>query len=294
MNAFLASLPVGERARIHALTAAATEWLRAWAAPFGVFDPRRFAPTALTMVAAAPWLPEADLWVMSAIPAWIFTIDACLDEGVFRPEERRTRAAHYVAIAAAAPGLGPEPRDPYAAALADLQRRLAERRLGEPLRPYWAHACRRMLAGMIAECEAGDRGEMPDWNTYLRRGLHSIGVPMYLAGAYVLTDDPGLPGGLSALLPMVAESGRAVRLANDLRTADKERAEGNCNALFFAGEEEVRSRCLAAVERMLAAGRRVGPDSPAAVLTERVTRFAVDFYAEHDYHTLADGELERL
>jgi len=117
---------------------------------------------------------------------------------------------------------------------------------------------------------------------------------MYLAGAWVFTGDPCLPGELPRLQRMARDAGRAIRLANDLRTQEKERAEGNCNALFFAPEAEVRRRCLAAVRRVVASARRIGPASPAAVLTLRVTRFAVDFYAEHDFHTVEDAAVDRI
>jgi len=294
MNAFLNGLPADERARVGELTEHLTSHLQEWAAPYGVFDPKRFATTALTMAAAAAWLPEADLRAMAPIPVWIFTVDACLDEGLFRPEERHERAAHYVAVAGAAPGREPQPLDPYARALRDLQRDIAPRALATDLRPYWQLTCRRMLTSMIAECEAGESGRMPALSTYLEHGLYSIGVPMYLAGAWAFTGDPRLPRELPLLDRLARQSGRAIRLANDLRTHEKERREGNCNALFFVPEAEVRRRCVRATAAVAAAARRLSPPSPAAVLTDRVTRFSVDFYAEHDFHTVERARIHHV
>jgi hypothetical protein len=309
VNGFLAALPPDERAQIARQTEVVTDFLHAWARPFGVVDPARFATTALTMAAAAPWLSDADLCDMATIPVWIFTIDHCFDAGLFAAGERRLRAGRYVAIAGGRPlaALGPAAAaDPYARILDDVQARLARRPLFAALRPEWVWTCRRMLAGMIFECEAGQgvRGGAapPTYRRYLAAALHSIGVPMYLAGAWVIAGDPAAPAQLPSLRALARFAGRAVRLANDLRTFAKEEAEGNFNALVLLqgrglapGEarRRVGADCRRNLRRLAAAARTL-PPGPAVALVQRVTRFSVDFYAEHDFHTVGREAIHGL
>lgn len=298
MNRFLSGLTPGERRAISALTEAVTDHLHTWAAPFGIFDPSRFATTALTMAAAAPWLPLADLCEMAAIPLWIFTVDDCLDQGRFNAAERRGRARHYAEIAAARPGAEPRPEDPYAEALLAIQRRLVFRPLYRVLAGEWAHTCRTMLAGMIFECRTGERvrsgRSWPALRTYLDHGLNSIGVPLYLAGAWMIVGGPETPGLLPTLRPMARDAGRAVRLANDRRTLARERAEGNANVLMLLqakgweperAQEWVSARAAASARRVARRAAR-SEDAAAVRVTRRVCQFSVDFYDEHDFHTV--------
>lgn len=303
MNRFLAGLPAVERRTVSALTEAVADHLQAWAAPFGVFDARRFATTGLTMAAAAPWLALPDLGDMAAITLWIFTVDDCLDEGRFGPGDRDRRIRHYVRIAASAAGREPPPEDPYAEALVDIQRRLAARPLYAALAGDWARTCRAMLAGMLFECRTGEavRGGRP-WptrRTYLEHGIQSIGVPMYLTGSWIICGGPETPGLLPVLRPMARAAGRAVRLANDLRTLERERTEGNANVLMMleaAGWPAdraaawARAAASASVRRLLRLAAEAG-DAPAVRVARRVCQFSVDFYDEHDFHTVARRDI---
>ena len=137
MNRFLADLSAAERRGNSALVEAVADHLRARAAPFGVFDAHRFATTGLTMAAAAPWLPLPDPGDLAAIPLlWNSTVNDCLNEGPFRPEDRARRLRHDA----------PSPQDPNARALPDGRRCLAARPRYGALAGEWVGVCREMLA----------------------------------------------------------------------------------------------------------------------------------------------------
>lgn len=303
MNRFLAELDPAERVGIFTLAEQVSGRVQEWARPYGVFEAQRFATTGLTMAAAAPWVPVEALATMAALTLWIFTVDDWLDRGVLAPAERRARVGEYAAVAA---GAGPPGRDPLARALCDIGRELAARPLWGALAPVWATACRAMLTGMVAECEAGERvragGAWPSLRTYMEHGVESIGVRLYLVGAWAVVGGPGTAARLPQLRRLARSAGRALRLANDLRTLPRERQEGNANVLLVLGragwpaeaaEAHVRQWAARCVRRTLAAAGRLAGE-PAAALTARVCRFAVDFYDEHDFHTVPQGRIRAV
>ncbi len=304
MNRFLQAVAPGERERIFALTALVTEDLTAWAKPHGVLAPLRFPAIAISMAAAAPWLAPAQLAAMARIPAWIYAIDDAFDRGVFPPEERAWRVRRYAALAHGA-ALGAEavaPADPYRAPLADVTATLRACPLWPRLGAVWGEACRRMLHGMAFECDTAGSlragAPPPALHTYLRHGRHSIGVPLFLAGAWLLEGDARCADRLPALQALAVAAGEAVRLANDLRTHDKERDEGNLNALMLLAQRgpEPAAAVRSLLRRtLLHLERRAAPlgGLPAVQLITRVTAFAVDLYADHDYHTIPHAAILR-
>lgn len=290
----MASLPARERAHIYDMTQRVFERVTEWAEPYGIFPAVRFPAVAISMVAAAPWCDVRALTEMAMIPIWIYAIDDAYDKRTIAPAWRQKAVRRYSAVA------GGDRRwadDPYAASLADLTARIARRPLWPQLRDTWVLWCRRMLAGMAFECATADRvragAPLPAYRTYLDHGLYSIGVPMYLAGAWIIDGDPATPSAMAALGRICRMSGRAVRLANDLQTHAKEQAEGNWNAIMLlsggdgspAAAAAVRERLNAAMRRLARACARLEP-LRAAHLVDRVSRFSVELYADWDYHTI--------
>lgn len=294
MNHFLDACPPGERARILERTREVHARLADWAKPYGIFPPVRFPAIAISMAAAAPWLGAGPLVEMAMIPTWIYAIDDAFDQRVFTAVERAPRVARYAAIAAGR--LRPPAGDAYASALEELTARLAAYPQWRACSGDWAANCRRMLAGMAFECDVADRiragGAAPSLRTYLQHGLHSIGVPLYLTGAWVIDSCPEADAHLEALRRLARAAGRAVRLANDLRTHEKEAGEGNLNAIMLLRRTEPEAAARSVQRRLRAAMRRLlaseGANLPirSAEMVLRVTRFAVDLYADHDYHTI--------
>jgi hypothetical protein len=299
LQRFMAELPTRERRRIYDLTQRVLERVARWAEPYGIFPAVRFPAVAISMAAAAPWSDVRGLTEMAMIPIWIYAIDDAYDKGTIPPEGRQAAVRRYAAVA------GGDRRwhdDPYAASLADLTARIARHRLWPGLRDTWVLWCRRMLAGMAFECATADRvrcgAPPPAYRTYLDHGLYSIGVPMYLAGAWIIDGDGATLGALPALGRICRLSGRAVRLANDLQTHAKEQGEGNWNAIMLlaggdgspAAVAAVRRRLDAAMRRLARACARLAP-LRAARLVDRVSRFSVELYADWDYHTIPHEQI---
>lgn len=305
VNAFLASLPAEERSRISELAEQVTDFALAWSAPYGIFETVRFPAIALSMAAAGPWLSATDLGEMALIPVWIYAIDDAFDRRVFASGDRWLRVRRYTAVAAGR--RDPWAGDPYAASLAEITARLRGRRYWSTLGAEWADACRQMLAGMAFECDAADTlragGRLPTLRTYMEHALHSIGVPMYLAGAWLIAAGPEVLTHLTELRRLARCAGRAVRLANDLRTHGKEVGEGNFNALLLltAGAGMAEAEAVQCLEMRVQAGMRrlrnwagALSDFSAAALALRVTRFAIDLYEEYDYHEVSRALIHQM
>lgn len=302
MNRFLDSLPPAERARILDLTAAVTADLGAWGRAHPVLAPVRFPAIAISMAAAAPHLQPAQLALMARIPAWIYAIDDAFDRGDIPAAERAECVRRYTALARGEPVRlsGGRERDACGAPLAEVVAALRARPLWGRLGPAWGEACRRMLQGMAFECDAAEAMRAgvppPALHTYLRHARYSIGVHPFVTAAWMLEGDPRGADHLPALQSLARAAGLAVRLANDLRTHEKECEEGNLNALMLLAartpdaEAAVRSLLHRAMGHLQ---RRAAPlqDLPAVRLTTRVAAFAVDLYAEHDYHTIPHGQI---
>jgi hypothetical protein len=299
LKRFMAQQTARQRQHIYDMTQRVLDRVAPWAEPYGIFPPVRFPAVAISMVAAAPWCDVEALTEMAMIPIWIYAIDDAYDKGAIPRAWRQKAVRRYSAVA------GGDRRwadDPYAASLADLTARIARRSLWPALRATWVSWCRRMLAGMAFECETADRvregARLPAYRTYLDHGLYSIGVPMYLAGAWIIDGDRRSLGALPGLGRICRMSGRAVRLANDLQTHAKEQGEGNWNAIMLlsggdgspAAALAVRERLNAAMRRLRIACRRLAP-LRAATLVDRVTRFSVELYADWDYHTIPHEQI---
>lgn len=297
MNRFLDSLPPAERARILDLAGAVTADLGAWGRDHPVLAPVRFPAIAISVAAAAPHLEPAQLALLARIPACIFALDDAFDRGVIRPAQRQGCVHRYAALARAEPPgrAGGGATDAYGAPLAEVTASLRTWPLWGRLGPAWEEAGRRLLEGMAFECDAAEAiraGALPPaLHTYLRQARYSIGVHSFVIGAWLVGDDPRAADRLPTLLALASAAGLAIRLANDLRTYEKECEEGNLNALMLLAartpdaEAAVRSLLRRAVAHLR---RRAAPlqDLPAVRLTTRVTAFAVDLYAEHDFHTI--------
>ena len=290
----MAELTARERDQIFALTQQVLDRVTPWAEPYGIFPPVRFPAVAISMVAAAPWCDVEALTEMAMIPIWIYAIDDAYDQRTIPPDWRQKAVRRYSAVAG---GDRRWANDPYAASLADLTDRLSRRRLWPQLRDTWVLWCRRMLAGMAFECATADRvraaAPLPTYRTYLNHGLYSIGVPMYLAGAWIIDGDRATLRHMPELSHICRMSGRAVRLANDLQTHVKEQGEGNWNSIMLlsggdgspAAADAVRRRLNGGMRRLRSACGRLRPVR-AARLVDRVTRFSVELYADWDYHTI--------
>ena len=220
----------------------------------------------------------------------LFAIDDLLDDSGVTVEEGTLRIEQYTAVARGEHC--PEVAfDPIARALSDLRRRVGATDPEGDMVDAWADAMGRMLAAMGAELRVARAPAATTLERYLETGRDSIGVEMIAFTAWVAMG----AGATRAVLPALQRAERsfstAVRLANDLRTCERERAEGRVNAVTLVGDRG-RPRLRALCDQGLADGR--GALAAAGLagsaqgrFLERFAHAIVSMYVTRDFEQAA-------
>jgi len=220
----------------------------------------------------------------------LFAIDDLLDDAGLDFEEGSLRIEQYAAVARGE-HLPEVAFDPIARALGDLRRRLAATNPEGDLLVAWADAMGRMLAAMGTELCGAPRHAATTLPRYLEHGRDSIGVEMIAFTAWIATHADST----RALLPGLREAERsfstAVRLANDLRSCERERTEGRVNAVTLVGDEG-RASLHALCDQALADGHdalvRAGLTATAqGRFLERFATAIVSMYVTRDFEQAA-------
>ncbi len=231
-------------------------------------------------------LPMSVLSLVADAGLVLFAIDDLFDDSGLTFEEGSLRVAQYTEVARGEPC--PEVAfDPVAQAIVELRRRLVV--LAPDAIDVWADAMAQMLAGMGAELRGGPPAT--DLDDYLASARDSIGVEMIALTAFLATDADSTLAMLPALRRAERSFSTGVRLANDLRTCDRERVEGRENAVTLVGDEG-RPLLRALCERSLADGRgaltRAGIErTPQGRFLERFATAIVSMYRTHDFEQAA-------
>lgn len=304
--------------------------LEAWAGRYPIFDRARFPAVAITTAVHVPDLTHADRALLAVVPLWLFAFDDLVDGGGIGGPELAVLVANYQAIVRGVPG-PPRPwgcRLPGSAGqlgqvLAELGQRLATySSFTEPLAGYWRTSFALAVEGIVRDRllsaslrpdgthrpsgdSAAARLAPPTYQAWLETAQCSIGVHPYLAACFVMYGDLGIASRLPALARITDACGRAFRLANDLRTWEKEERERNFNSVAAVVAEleraapgltapERRARARHYLERRLAVhvaetrallAASPAPDGAVEAGIGRLVEFVVRFYAAHDYHT---------
>jgi hypothetical protein len=306
---FLDSRDAADQVRIFDLSARAAQTLHRWAARYPLIRRVRVWPLALSVSAAAPFASVEALISTARLSLWVFTLDDLFDEERVPRAELMRRADRYRAIVMdqmAAP-----PNDSLAAALCEIRDDLAKYPLFETLGPVWAEALCGTIDGMAREYQwrtmyrKDGAATLPSYEEYLETGLYSIGGPPHVWAAVITAGDMTTPTHLEHLRKMEQAASTCIRLANDLRSYQKEIAEGKINALvllsrhfhhggprmedaYAQAESRVRAdidKGLKKLDELLAAAK-TQTGRPEAAIAD-IARFVCDFYTEHDYHTFA-------
>jgi hypothetical protein len=230
-------------------------------------------------------LPMRVLAMIADAGMVLFAIDDLLDDGALTLDEATLRVEQYTAVARGE--TCPEVAfDPIARAITDLRRRLAMTDLRGDLLDAWAETMARMLAGMGAELP-GARDPAADLDAYLATARDSIGVAWVTLTGWIATSATATRAQLPALRRAGRNFSAAGRLANDLRSCERERREGRCNAVTLVGDDgraQLRELC----DRALADGhetlRREGVAGTAqGRLLERFAAAIVAMYDTRDF-----------
>lgn len=289
---FYKVLPSEEQERISALAAELSRDAATWAAPFGdSFHPRVFDNISAIVAAAAPDAVSAQLALFVHYSLWLYRLDQLLDEiegSTLDDFEARLAAVKAVAHGARAPS----PGDPFEESLAEILGEL-RRRAGSPiLVPEFESYFDRMLdAGrflFVASRDAAGGGPMPPIEDFLREAAHHVFHVSCCLALLLALGEPVAQDHLRELRPAFLDAATAIRLANDLRTYPKDRAEGRLNILSFGWtDEQVKKRAarhLTNLDRALARAVAAGAPQRSARAVGRLTRVAVEMYGVTDLH----------
>jgi hypothetical protein len=172
--------------------------------------------------------------------------------------------------------------------------------------PYLAGHWRRCFEAMLQESRWRlDLDPPPNLSEYLDNAVPSLFGPLYYASLVAMSDLPPLSiSDLTSWDKAAYLSTLAIRLCNDLRTAERERAEGGPNAvdlIIHSGHTEAQAVqiLVAAVDAALADLGGAIDALPASLTVHgsalrRSTRFACDWYLARDTHGLNARQLRRL
>ncbi|MGW2223345.1 terpene synthase family protein [Nonomuraea sp. NPDC001684] len=257
--------------------------LTGWAERHGPpFDPAVIPLCCLTAAICTPWLDADACLLLAGTAAWLLAVDAWSDAPRAVPHSADDSAddsveAGVARCLAVVEGGDPEPGDALAASLADLRDRVTG-----PVAAWWRRAAVEHLRGTLFERRAADAvaagGRAPGVEEYLRHARGSIGLAMQATAAWSAMDPEDVRAWLPALRQPLRDASTAVRLANDLRGHDRERAEGTVDALTLGlSQAEVAERLARHVARCRA-GLRPLAGTPAAVALDRIMTWGIRMY----------------
>jgi hypothetical protein len=261
--------------------------LRAWSAGYGpdVAD-KPLEAMALSAAAIAPWSDAGALRLAARSAVWLYAVDDLVDVRARSLADVDHVVERCVSVARGGPR---DDSHPVFAALCDLQRELEGKPLYGALSALWAQKFESCMRGMRYAWQVG-RGELaqPSIGQYLEHAdsiLKWITVITFWGG----TAGPDLPRHLDVLVPGANEASVAIRLANDLATAARERREAVANATSLASPDWIRAELGRRRGRL---HRRLGPllaegYRPALILTRSVD-WAMGFYGLADFRAPAE------
>jgi hypothetical protein len=289
MDALLDLVPSAERSTVTANARHLARSNRAWALDrLGAAGPGLCDNLAVTVAAIAPALGPPDLEPLVRLCLWTFLIDDRLDDPGADPARLRAVGARVQAALDAPPA---HTGDPVVDTLTEVFAPLAARcpggalvgRLRDELRAATAAG---VVHAVLSRRVARGRAEPPPAEEYLDlAGRHinyrSFAVALLIMLDGAVLDGPVLDGaaGREPLDRALEAAGRAVRLANDLRSVERHRREGNLNVLLLrhsdgtpvtrrAVQEEIERYARRHDASAAALGR---PHGPALVNSLRVS-----------------------
>lgn len=288
--------------------------LERWAEHYPSFAPEQFSGVILTNAVHVPDWSRSQRLVAVLVSAWILMFDGMVDEGRISPSELHARVAGYKAVIRGETVTPPRSDDDLFMALIDIRERMAIFPAFTSLSRHWQWSFDQMVDAIVWQRHGGPalgwvteptEITLPSYDALMKRALHSIGVPFYLATCFILHDEPTLEERLPVLIEIGEECARAIRLANDLRTWEREELEQTINTVVVLRYEilrenpeidpvECRDRAIQILrERELASIARThtllasspGSASPVEAGIGRLLNYVTGFYALQDYRT---------
>jgi hypothetical protein len=255
----------------------------AWAARYpGLWNPALSTPLALTYALTVPWRRADELRLAVRFSHWLFWADDAV-EAAERDSDVGALVERSGAVAA---GACPSAGDALGQALADIRRELVAKPLWPALGARWRESLVDTLTGYGTQrpmARAVARGlPTPSSQEYLSL---PIGYEVCRVCFWLSAEDHTVLEHLDTLSIAIGDVDRALRIANDLRTHERERDRLDINLVKLGTDPATAARWMTdAITRADAvlqplADRRVR----AAVEISRHMRFVVGLYGATDY-----------
>lgn len=235
------------------------------------------------------------------IPLWIFTVDDLIDGHAWPEPQLKARLHHYQAIVQGQSP--PDPADPLAGVLGRICRCVSAGPLFGRLGSRWRDSYVRMIRAMIQESYLKPIRDLA-FAEYMEEAQFSIGVPTYTIATWIVGSEYGFSDEADTLDQLLLHASWSIRLANDLRTVDKEWAEHNGNVVAMlqrqrlaegANEDRASSDAVQFVRDRLNqevdAVRRLAQAGPRCRHLARLTEATVGLYQVGDFHTMGLSQL---
>lgn len=222
---------------LQALAQQTAAHLAAWAGPHTVIRRGRIEPAAIQMAASAPFASPQTLSLTLQVGLWIAALDDLVDEGEVDVAAIAARLRGYED-----PAADPEDGDDLAAMLHETWLDLSRQALFPALAAPWQQALHEHLHGHLREHGwrsdyRQHRASLPSYAAYLAVGRRTIGFPLIPWTFLIAFGDPTAPAHMGELEEMAATAGTCLRLANDLRSYERELGEGKINAVLILGQD---------------------------------------------------------
>lgn len=303
----LAKMPTEQRARVGKLAARSMEIITQWGNRHPIIRVGRAPATALTLSAAAPSCTDEEIALLGRLCMWIFAVDDLFDEGlpnIANPEQHLIPVLGLLDSDATYSGGS---ADPFYRAFAELCSDLSQYRLFPAFRVLLQESVALLFSSMAKESAWRDQYQrsngqcLPTYDAYTENGASSIGMRTLYRAMALMLGEPATPQHWPLLRQMEQEAALSVRLANDLRTYQRELREQNINSLTILASPpggrgaptavalglariEVQARMEQALDRCASLCQR---DPEASALLKQVylskAHSSCAFYLEHDF-----------
>lgn len=234
---FFESLDVKEKQYIGQKFATLVDMTSDWPLQYPCLRRRRIPSVALFVAVTVPHFSLTNALMAVKMAFWLFALDDIADEQIVTiPElEKRVNRWHRIARGEIANGV----QDDASRMLLEIRKVLAEFPMFDSLKDHWAHEVWRFAHSMVCEYQDAvnyteeNSRVLPSLDSYLKWGAYSVGLPVWVAAAWVVVGSPLILECLDTINKAVVFAGSAVRLYNDLKTFERERQEGTVNSVLI-------------------------------------------------------------
>jgi hypothetical protein len=316
----VSGIPVLDRPQVLQVAQAVLPSVMEWIKPYPVILPLRVSSTCLACAAMSPYAPQEAIVLSAAFSLVVFALDDVVDGviGSYSEVELDQWLGKWAEVVQLEGKLSFElensgsilsPAEQVTVSLARFCRELKNFPGASTLYPFFSNLFTSIIESTRIELnwqqQFKHRGSYPHYSEYLANGQFSIAAPGVVVGLLIMTS-PADPGSELALLKEVALGcGKIIRLANDLRSYEREKLEQKPNSLSIlmhkAGLSEEQAEALvleetaAAIKRLhdlverLPSTLRDWGDS-----VKRLAWFSKDWYQVREFHDFSKEQLAAL